>query len=85
MGYNNDTPTYIMYDDRTNGKIVSSLNVTFMECVESNTPSMVDDIDEESKSSYNLEILYNGVHNLKTTGRARIIMLETMKSTRMTR
>ena len=49
VGYNNDSPTYRMYDN-TNGKIVSSRNVTLIECVDSSTPSMVDDIGEGSKS-----------------------------------
>ena len=59
VGYNNDSPTYRIYDN-TNGKIVSSRNVTFIECVESNTPSMFDDIDEESKSYDDLETYIMG-------------------------
>ena len=38
VGYNNDSPTYRIHDS-TKDKIVSSLNVTFVECVESNTSS----------------------------------------------
>ena len=67
VGYNNDSPTYRIYYD-TNSKIVSSRNVTFIECVESNTPSMVDDIDEGSKSSDDLENnVYDGIQNLEST------------------
>ena len=51
VGYNNDSPTYRLYDN-TNGRIVSSRNVKFIERVDSNTPSMVDDIGEGSKSYY---------------------------------
>ena len=68
VGYNNDSPTYRKYDSTTNGKIVSSRNVTFIECVENNTPSMVADIDEGSKSSDNLENVHDGIQNVKTTG-----------------
>ena len=66
VGYNNDSPTYRMYDN-TNGKIVSSRNVTLIECVDSSTPSMVDDIGEGSKSYDDLENVYNGIQNLKST------------------
>ena len=68
-GYNNDSPTYRIYDS-TNGKIVSSCNVTSIKCVESNTPSMVVDIDEGCKSSDDLENEneYDGIQNVKTTG-----------------
>ena len=66
VGYNNDNPTYRIYDS-ANGKIVSSRNVTFIECVENNTPSMVDDIDKWSKNSDNLENVYDGIQNLEST------------------
>ena len=33
-----------------------------------NTPSMVDDIDEGSKSSDDLENVYDGIQNVETTG-----------------
>ena len=66
VGYNNDSPTYRIYD--TTSKIVSSRNVTFIECVESNTSSMVDDIDEGSISSDDLENnVYDGIQNLEST------------------
>ena len=54
VGHNNDSPTYGIHDS-TNGKIVSFQNVTFIECVKSNTPLMVDDIDEGNKSSDDLK------------------------------
>ena len=63
----NDSPTY-RTNDSTNGKIVSSRNATFTKCVGSNTPSMVDDIDEGSKSSDDLESVYDGIQNMETTG-----------------
>ena len=67
VGYNNDSPTYGIYYN-TNSKIVSSRNVTFIECVESKTPSMVDDIDEGSKSSDDLENnVYDGIQHLEST------------------
>ena len=66
MRYNNDSPTYRIYHS-SNGKIVSSRDVTFIECEESNTPSMVDDIDEGSKSSDDLQNIYDGVQNLEST------------------
>ena len=46
---------------------MSSRDVTFIERVESNTPSMVDDIDEESKSSDDFGNIYHGVPNLEST------------------
>ena len=66
VGYNNDSPTYRIYGN-TNGKIVSSRNVAFIECVESNTPSMFDDIDEGSKRSDDLENVYYRIQNLEST------------------
>ena len=47
---------------------MSSRNVTFIECVESNTSSMGVNIDEGSKSSDDLENAYDGIQNVKTTG-----------------
>ena len=68
VGYNNDSPTYRIYGN-ANGKIGSSRNVTSIECVESNTPSMVDDIDEGSRSSDDLENVYqyDRIRNLEST------------------
>ena len=68
MGYNNDSPTYRIYYN-TNGKIMSSRSVTFIECVESNTPSMVDDIVGEGGKNYDdLEKnVYDGIQNLEST------------------
>ena len=67
-GYNNDSPTYRIYDS-TNSKIVSSRSVKFIECVESNTPSMVDDIVGEGGKNYDdLEKnVYDGIQNLEST------------------
>ena len=46
---------------------MSSRNVTFIECLESNTLSMVDLIDEESKGSDDLENVYDEIQNLEST------------------
>ena len=62
------SPTYRIYDN-TNDKILSSRNVTFIECVESNTPPMVDDIDKRSKSSDDLENVNDRIQNLESTCR----------------
>ena len=40
---------------------------SIIKCEESKTPSMVDDIDEESKSSDDLENIYDGIQNLEST------------------
>ena len=68
VGYNNDSPTYRIYYN-TNSKIVSSRSVKFIECVESNTPSMVDDIVGEGRKNYDdLEKnVYDGIQNLELT------------------
>ena len=66
MGNNNDSPTYRIHDS-TNGKILSSRNVTFIECMKSFTPSMYGDINEGSKSSDDLQKVCDGMQNLEST------------------
>ena len=68
VGYNNDSPTYRLLDS-TNGKIVRSRNVTFIEQVQSNTPStiIVDDNDERRMNSDDLENVYDGITSLEST------------------
>ena len=67
-GNRNDSPTYGIHN-RTVGSSTSTRSA--ISCCEKNNPpsSMVDDIDEEGKSS-DLQNEYDGIQNVKTTSSA---------------
>ena len=65
MEYSNDSPTYRIYN-KTNGIIVSSHNVAFIEQVENSTLLPIADDIEDGISSEDLDNLYDGITNAES-------------------
>ena len=63
-GHHDDSPTYRILHNPTRPKLE-------VNCREKNNPPssmVIDDTDEGSKSSDNLENVYDGIQNVETTG-----------------
>ena len=64
--YDNEKPTYTIYNNSANGKIVSSRDATFIRQVENSTPSSrVDDVEERNISEDLDNLYHDGIKNLE--------------------